>query len=223
MTDTPIHDTDHLRRKLLSLSALVEENARRCVLAIKGRNREAARHVIDADDEIDALEIRIEEDCVILLRREGLSEEQLRLVVAVLKINGDLERISDLASNVARSVIAIGQYEQMVLPHELMELAERTMQMLKTTLDALVHMDTGMARSVCEMDSEVDALNLGMTDLVRDRIMADPTQVERLLHVLAISRSMERIGDYSTNIAESVVYIHDGHIIRHGHSSTPQV
>ncbi len=216
MTDTAQRSTEQLKRKILQLSALVEENARRCVLSFRARDRQAAQHVIEADNEIDDLEIAIEEDCIALLQGGTLDATETRFVVGVLKINGDLERIGDLAANISQRVLSIGQHEQLILPNELMTLSERTLKMLTGCLDALVQRDTEIARAVCVMDNEVDALNRTMYGLVRDRIHAAPSQTERLLHMLGISRSMERIADYATNIAENVVFIHEGKIIRHG-------
>ncbi|MCB2204059.1 phosphate signaling complex protein PhoU [bacterium] len=216
MPTSPGNFTEPLKRKLLKLCALVEENARRCILSVRTRDRQAAQNVIEADHPIDVLEIEIEEHCVRLFQVGGLSASDVRYVVGILKINSDLERVGDLAANIARRVLSIGQHEQLALPNELMEIAERTLAMLTASLDALVHMDTGMAREVCSMDNRVDLLYRHMYDLVRDRIQANPVQTERLIHMLGLARSMERIADYSTNIAENVVFIHEGRIIRHG-------
>jgi len=218
MKDRSAHTPDLLKRKLLQLSALVEENARRCVLTIRARDRDAARGLIEADREIDELEISIEEDCIAMLQARILDDSGIQFVVAVLKINADLERIGDLASNVAHRVLSIGQHHQLVLPDELMTLADRTLSMLKHSLDALVDMDSALAREVCARDQEVDMLNRSMYELVRDRIHASPEQAERLIHLLSISRYLERMADYATNIAENVVYISEGEIIRHRRS-----
>ncbi|PLX23940.1 MAG: phosphate transport system regulatory protein PhoU [Ignavibacteria bacterium] len=217
MTDRPAINSEQLKRRILSLSALVEENARRCVIAIRQRDREAAERVIASDKDVDRLEIAIEEDCVHLLMLGGLPKEEIRLIVAILKINSDLERIGDLSANIARRVLNIGEHDQLVLPNELMILAERTMTMVRLSLDSLVGMDAAGARDVCAADSEVDALHREMHDLVRNRIQENPEQTERLLNVLAISRHLERIADYATNIAENVVYVQEEKIIRHHH------
>ena len=217
MTDRPASNTELLKRRLLALSALVEENARRCVLAIRQRDRAAAERVIASDADVDRLEIAIEEDCVQLLTAGGLSAPEIRMIVAVLKINADLERIGDLSANISKRVLKLGEHDQLVLPNELMTLAERTMHMVRRSLDALVGMDADLAREVCARDNEVDQLNRSMHDLVRSRITETPAQTERLLHVLSISRYLERIADYSTNIAENVVYVQEAGIIRHHH------
>jgi phosphate transport system protein len=209
------HNIEMLRRRLLRLSALVEEMARRAVIAFRTRDRAAAVDIIKLDAEINEMEISVEEDCIALLdRREGSSNDT-RFIVAVLKINSDLERVGDLATNIARRVLHIGQHDQVLIPQELTTLAQRTVEMLTTSIDSLVDLDRSLARSVCERDKEVDQLNRQMYDLVREGILEDPSQTEKLINFLSVSRYLERIADYATNIAENVVFISEGSIIRH--------
>lgn len=215
MTAKTAENIDQLRRKLLQLSALVEENTRRSVIAFRLRDRTAAVEIIKVDAEINELEISIEEDCVALLDSHSRSTDDTRFLVAVLKINNDLERIGDLATNVARRVLHIGLHDQARFPEELLELAERTLEMVTTSIDSFVERDAAMARSVCERDKEVDRLNRRMYAVVQERILQDPSQAEKYLNFLSISRYLERIADYATNIAEDVVYIGEGRIIRH--------
>ncbi len=215
MPEKRAENLDQLKRRLLHLCALVEENTRRSVLAFRARDRAAAAEIIKVDHEINDLEISIEEDCVNLLSTVHRSADDTRFIVAVLKINSDLERIGDLAGNVAQRVIHIGQHEQLRFPQELLTLAEHTLEMVTTSIDAFVDLDTNLARSVCERDEEVDALNRQMYRVVHERILAEPFHAEKLLNFLSISRYLERIADYATNIAEDVVFIGEGRIIRH--------
>ncbi|MBR9975239.1 MAG: phosphate signaling complex protein PhoU [Bacteroidetes bacterium] len=213
--DTVVRNTEHLRRKLLRLCAMVEENARRAVLAFRSRDRYAAVEIIKADEDVNLMEIAIEENCISLLNAASRDVEDTRLIVAALRINSDLERIGDLATNIARRVLHMGQSEQVLIPQELSTLANRTLEMLSNALDAFVDLDTEMAQRVCERDQEVDRLNRQMYDLVQERILADPAQTEKLISYLSVSRYLERIADYATNIAENVVFISEGNIIRH--------
>jgi phosphate transport system protein len=215
MTEHRAADIEQLRRKILRLCALVEESARRSVIAFRSRNRVAAVEIIKIDAEINELEISIEEDCVALLDSPRDSREDTRFIVAVLKMNGDLERIGDLASNVARRVLHIGQHDKVLFPQELLTLAEHALDMVTRSIDAFVDLDTTLARSVCERDREVDRLNKRMYSVVRERILADSSQTDKLINYLSISRYLERIADLATNIAEDVVYIQEGRIIRH--------
>jgi phosphate transport system protein len=200
---------------------MVEENARRSVLSFRSRDKNAAVEIIKADMDINLMEIAIEEDCISLLNATARNTEDTRFIVASLKINSDLERIGDLATNIARRVLHMGQSEQVLIPQELSTLANRTLEMLSNALDAFVDLDAEMAQRVCERDQEVDRLNRQMYDLVQERILADPAQTEKLISYLSVSRYLERIADYATNIAENVVFITDGHIIRHRNGETP--
>ena len=214
-------DPEMLRRKLLQLSALVEETARRSVIAFRTRDRAAAVEIMKTDEEINEMEISVEEDCIALLDHTQGHMQETRFLVAVLKINSDLERIGDLATNIARRVLHIGQHEQLLCPHELLTLAQRTIEMLTTSIESLVEEDLDLARSVCERDQEVDRLNRQMYDVVRERILTDPSQTEKLISMLSVSRYLERIADYATNIAENVVFISEGSIIRHRNGTPP--
>ncbi len=215
MTGRRAANIEQLKRKILRLCALVEESARRSVIAFRSRDRLAAVEVIKVDAEINELEISIEEDCVVLLDSPRESQDDTRFIVAVLKMNSDLERIGDLATNVARRVLHIGQHDKVQFPQELLTLAEHSLDMVTRSIDAFVDLDTALARSVCERDQEVDRLNKRMYSVVQDRILADASQTEKLINYLSISRYLERIADLATNIAEDVVYIQEGRIIRH--------
>lgn len=206
---------DQLRRKLLELCALVEENARRAVIAMRSKDAEAASNIVQSDDEIDSLEIRIEEDCIALLTRPDVSRESVRFCVAVLKINNDLERIGDLASNISRNVEELSKHEHAVLPGELLQMAEAAIAMLGAVLDALIEVDETGAREVLAHDVEVDTLNRRVYEIVRQRIMSNPAYSDRFISILSIARYLERVADYATNIAENVIYIASGNIVRH--------
>jgi phosphate transport system protein len=219
-TAAPAYDMSQLRMKLLRLSALAEENTRRAVLALRGRDRATAGVVIANETEINALEIEIEQDCVRLLSNGVHDRGDVQIIVSVLRINTDLERIGDLAANVARHVGELSQCEQALLPSELMKMADCALAMLRQALDAFVDLDAVSARELCSMDDEVDELNRVVRGLVRDRIVASPQLTDSLLSVLGTARQLERIADCATNIAENVLYIVSGSVFRHTISDT---
>lgn len=216
MTDLPAVNTEQLKRKLLRMSAQVEEVTARSLIAFRMRDAQSAEALLAMDSEINRMEIAIEKDCLALLSAP-LSREEVRFVVAVIKINNELERIGDLAGNIARRVVDLGPPDAVRCPAELTSLAEQTQEMLKRSLDSLVDLDADLARSVCANDDEVDSLNRRMYAVIKDRIASDPSQTEIMMNFLSISRYLERIADYATNIAENVVFIGDGSIIRHQH------
>jgi phosphate transport system protein len=219
MNSTPAYDISQVRMKLLRLSALAEENTRRAVFALRGRDRATASVVIANEAEINALEIEIEQDCVRLLSNGTHERGDVQNIVSVLRINTDLERIGDLAANVARHVGEVSQCEQALLPAELLRMADCALAMLHQALDAFVDLDMVSAREVCGMDDEVDELNRVVHGLVRDRIMASPHLTDSLLSVLGTARQLERIADCATNIAEDVLYIVSGSVFRHSDPS----
>ncbi len=210
-------EVDRLKRKLLALSAYVEESVQRAVKAVSERDEKLAQRVIDTDFEIDEMEVDVEEDCLKILALHQPVAIDLRFIIAVLKINNDLERIGDLAVNIAERAVSLSKRDKINSPFDFQTMAERVQKMLQKALDALVNADAKLAREVLVSDDEIDEMNRQMYDSIKMGIRQDPANVDTLIQVLAISRNLERIADHTSNIAEDVIYMVDGDIIRHGH------
>ncbi len=208
-------EMDAIKKKILSLSALVEENVQKAVWAISQRKSDAAQEVINADIIVDQMEIDVEEDCLKILALHQPVAIDLRFIVAVLKINNDLERIGDIAVNIARRAVYLNSQEPMDIPVDLAGLAGKAKAMLRQSLDSLVNMDASLARSVCTADDEVDEMDRQIQKQIQGRIRAVPERVDYLTQLLRVSRHLERIADHATNIAEDVIYMTDGEIVRH--------
>ena len=208
-------ETEKLKKAILSLCATVEENVRSAVRAIEERDEALAKEVIRSDVEIDQREVEVEEECLKILALHQPVAIDLRFIVAVLKINSDLERIGDLAVNIAERVSFLASTERVPVPFDFGDMAEKTESMLKRSLDALVNMDSSLARGVCADDDEVDALNRKMYDEVKAAIRESPDRLESLIHFMSVSHDLERIADHATNIAEDVIYMTEAKIIRH--------
>ncbi|MEW5800915.1 MAG: phosphate signaling complex protein PhoU [bacterium] len=208
-------EIERLKRKILSLSTLVEEGVQKAVKSVEQRNTKLAASVIENDLKIDHTEVDVEEECLKVLALYQPVAIDLRFIVAVLKINNDLERIGDLAVNIAERAVFLATQPKIEIPFDLQGMAEKSQAMLKRSLDALVNMDSQLAREVCASDDEVDALNRDMYTRVQTGINQHPAEVESLIHFLSISRHLERIADHATNIAEDVIYMVDGEISRH--------
>ena len=208
-------EIDNLKKKLLALGAFVEEDVQKAVTAISERNAAAAREVIESDPEIDKMEIDIEEDCLKVLALHQPVAIDLRFIVAVLKINNDLERIGDLAVNIAERAAFLATQERVDIPFDFVGMASKAKTMLARSLDALINGDTELAHSVCAADDEVDQINREMYYQIQDGIRNSPEQMVCLLHLLSVSRHLERIADHATNIAEDVIYMIAGEIVRH--------
>ena len=204
-----------LKKMMLSLGALVEESVRDSLTALKERNTDLARSVIEGDEKIDQIEVELEEECLKTLALHQPVANDLRLVVTVLKVNNDLERIADLASNIAERTIDLSKAAPITFPSTFLDMAEKSQWMLKASLDAFVDLDPGLARKVCFADDEVDIALKEMYRLFKNEVLHDPERIERLTQLLSVSRYLERMADLATNIAEDVVYLSEGQIVRH--------
>ncbi len=209
-------EIEKLKKKILALGATVENSVREAVSAVERRDSKLAERIILRDNEIDQLEVDLEEDCLKILALHQPVAIDLRFIVAVLKINNDLERIGDLSVNLAERAKLLAASPQILVPFDLMAIAEKTEQMLKRSLDSLVNLNAVVARDVCQMDDEVDRANRQTYGLVKNAIISHPGQAEVLIAYLSVSRFLERIADHATNIAEDVIYMTEGFIARHG-------
>jgi phosphate transport system protein len=208
-------EIDNLKKKILQLGAHVEESVSRAVRSFRDREARMAEEVIDNDRVIDALEVEIEEDCLKILALYQPVAIDLRFLVAVLKINNDLERIGDLSVNIAERALSLAGKKSLPIPNELEKMQEHARAMLGKSLDALVNLDAGLAMQVCAMDDELDQMNREMYEMLRQKLDECTENSYHYIHLLTVSRQLERIGDQATNIAEDVVYMIEGRIIRH--------
>lgn len=208
-------EVETLKRRILGLSAVVEERFVEAVKSLEKRDIRLARKVLGGDDDIDRLEVELEEECLKILALHQPVAVDLRYIIAVLKMNSDLERIGDLAVNIADVAEAFIADERIVLPEHLVVMTEKTKQMVHMSLDALVNLDLDAARYVLKSDEVVDRLHRESFDLVEREVQKAPDLVGMWLRVFSVSRYLERIADHATNIAEDIVYLIEGEIIRH--------
>lgn len=207
---------DRLKQRILSLGSMVESAVKNATKAVENRDVKLAQAVIDGDRAIDMMEIEVEEECLSTFALHQPVAFDLRYVVAVLKINNDLERIADLASNIAEQVQFLADEEPIeIVPFDVQGMTTRVKTMLQNALEALVNVDDALAREVCDSDDEVDNIHRHMYDQVMAAISDHPDQSQQLIHMMSISRNLERIADLATNIAEDVIYMSEGHILRH--------
>jgi len=169
MTIHLIREVEHLKKMLLELSALVEDSVWQAVKAIEQRDAALANQVIEADTAIDEVEVEVEEECLKVLALHQPVASDLRFLVAVLKMNNDLERIGDLAVNIAERAAYLATQTRMTAPFDFPAMVEKARRMLKNSLDALVNEDVNLAREVCAADDEVDALNRKMYEQRKDK------------------------------------------------------
>lgn len=208
-------ELNKLRKKILALSAIVEGSIEKSLLSLTRHDARLAREVIESDHEIDQLEVEIEEDCLKILALYQPAAIDLRYVVGILKMNNDLERMGDLAVNIAERAAYLADKKGSKLFLDFTIMGEKTIAMVKKALDSLIKMDAKMAEEVCAADDEVDDINRELLYLIQDYIEQNPQEVKLLIHLLLVSRHLERIADKATNIAEDVIYMTKGVIIRH--------
>ncbi|MFQ5646569.1 MAG: phosphate signaling complex protein PhoU [bacterium] len=211
-----IREIENLKKKILYLSCLVEESVFKAVKSLEKRDAVLAQQVIEADTQIDKMEICIEEDCLKMLALYQPVAVDLRFIVVVLKINNDLERVGDLAVNIAKRAVFIAKQKKGTPPFDFPSMSGRVQMMLRKSLEALVNMDDKLAGKIYAEDDEVDTMNREAYQQVKQRLLGpDHDDPDFLLQNLSVSRYLERIADLATNIAEDVIYMVTGNIVRH--------
>ncbi|MEK9630170.1 MAG: phosphate signaling complex protein PhoU [Nitrospinota bacterium] len=210
-----LRDLDWLKKEVLTSGSMVEEAFNHSVEALVKRNMNLAEVVIEGDYLINQRENQIEEEALKILALHQPVASDLRFIIAVLKVNNDLERIGDLAVNIAERAIYLSSNEPLQASLNFPRMAEAVRTMLRKSLDALIEMDTELARVVLTLDDEIDDLNRAMYKTLQDLMRVSPEAIDRAVQTLSVSRYLERIADLSTNIAEDVVFMVEGELIRH--------
>ncbi len=208
-------ELEKIKKKILSLGAIVEERVRMATQAVETHDAGLAQQIINSDYDIDDMEVEIEEECLKILALHQPVAVDLRFLIAVIKINNELERIGDQAVNIAERVDTIGRGEQLDFFFDYSSMGEKVQDMLKLSLDALVNMDYDLAFSVVMRDDEVDKIKSDAYDRIKQAMGDHPDKLGELINLLLISRHLERLADHATNIAEEVIYLIEGEIIRH--------
>ncbi|HQG03218.1 MAG TPA: phosphate signaling complex protein PhoU [Thermoleophilia bacterium] len=214
-------EIERLKRKVLALGALVEENLRLAVRAIETHDVAKARKVIAGDVRIDVNEVEVEEECLKLLALYQPVASDLRFIIAVIKIDNELERIGDLAVNIAERAEQLAAEYPVPVPPSLTVMADRMRTMIGKALDALVQQDAVVARKVLAADDEVDELYRRLLEELKEELRADLQHLDAIVLMFNVARYMERLADHATNIAEEVLYMVEGEISRHQLPDTP--
>jgi phosphate transport system protein len=208
-------DLESLEREILDQSSRVEEMIAKACQALIERRADLATQVAASEIEINVREVKIEEECLKILALHQPVAVDLRRTAMILKINTELERIADLAVNIAERTISLAEHPQFEIPSKLERMFVRASDMVHEALDAFVDQDVDAAREVCRRDDEVDEYNRRVIDDLLDTMRSRSDLVEAALHFFSVCRHVERIGDCATNIAEDVIYLVEGEIARH--------
>ncbi|HSQ41189.1 MAG TPA: phosphate signaling complex protein PhoU [Fibrobacteraceae bacterium] len=212
-----------VKAQILRLGTMAEEQLYYAIRAVEEFDEDLAHKVIIKDDLIDQKEVEIEEDCLKVMALHQPVAIDLRLLVSVMKINSDLERVGDTAVNIAETVSFLKANQDPVRKEfEFSTMAEKVRILFRRSLDSLINLDEKEALEVCSADDEIDAMHRNMYQMIEEKIQKKPAQVGVYLRYLLISRNLERVGDHATNIAEDVLYMVRGRIFRHTHEDDSQ-
>ncbi len=213
-------ELERLKKLVYSLSARVEEQLELAVKSLQENDADLARKVIDNDELVDDLEVEVEEECLKALALYQPVAIDLRFITSVLRMNGDLERIGDLAADIAKNGIAINKASKPKILLDLHQMSYLVKSIVRKSLDALVNIDTYLAREVLEDDIAINDMKAEMKAEIIEALHREPEHAESLITLLAVTNRMERIGDHACNIAEDVIYMVEADIIRHQQPSS---
>jgi phosphate transport system protein len=208
-------DLDNLQRDLLAMAASVEESIHMAIRALRDRDVTTAQKVIAGDNLIDQEENAIEEECLKILALHQPVAVDLRRIAAVLKINNELERMADLAEDISERALSLAMPPFVPIPENLQLMTDLTTSMVRQSLDSFINLDARLARRVGRLDDEVDRYNVEIIQVLIQTMKSSPELVEPGLSLFSAVRHLERIADHATNIAEDVVYLVEGEIVRH--------
>ncbi len=208
-------ELERLKKMIYTLSARVDESLELAVKSFQENNETLAQKVIDDDRKIDDLEVEVEEECLKALALYQPVAIDLRFIIAVMKMTNDLERIGDLAADIAKNGIAINQAPQPKVPLDLHQMTYLVKTIVRKSLDSLLNIDAYLAREAIEDDDEIDAMKSEMKAEIVEALKREPEHAESLITLLAITHRLERIGDHACNISEDVIYMVEADIVRH--------
>jgi phosphate transport system protein len=206
---------EDLKRQLLEMASSTEESIGQAVRALAERDDDLARQVIAGGKTVDAMEVRIEDQALGLLALRQPVARDLRLVAAIIKMNTDLERINDQAVNIAQRALVLNALPPLKPIIDLPRMATIAQALVRDALTAFVYRDAALAHAVRQRDDELDDLKDQVFRELLTYMMASPTAIDRAVHLIVISRCLERMGDHASNIAEDALYVVEGHIVRH--------
>lgn len=208
-------DLEKIKKLVLTMGGLVEQSLQQGTRGLIEWDEQSARAAVDADREIDRLQLEIDEECLKALALHQPVAGDLRFITSTMKICNDLERIGDLACNLGERVLAMLNKHVRSEPLHFAKMVEVTRGMLRDSLDALVNEDSKLAREVCMRDDQVDEINSQHFEILQDKMRRDPGEVFAAVSLLSATRNIERIADLATNIAEDVVFLVEALDIRH--------
>jgi phosphate transport system protein len=215
MTKHLLRDLEHLKKQVLAVGSMVQGAIQNATRALFERLPTLSAEVLKSDDAIDRREVMVEEECLKILALHQPVAVDLRYIITVLKVNNELERMGDLAGNIAARAAELTKCAPVRLPAEFTRMVETVQVMVADSLETLVETDVTIARRILAADDIVDRIHRQMVREMQDEARADPDNIEGPISVMSVSKYLERIADQCTNIAEDVIFLVEGEIVRH--------
>lgn len=210
-------ELDQLKTRLIRMGSVVQEQVEFTLRSLETSNQDLAKLVIEKDKHVDEMDIKIDKQCMRIFAMQQPVAMDLRLIMSALKINNNMERISDLAVNIAERVISLHGSPDILSQTKLLEMGKCAMNMVVKSFDSFINNDVQLARQVLTMDDEVDTFDKENFRILIDIMTKDTTYIVPCSHLLIVNRNIERLADQSTNIAEEVVFVVDAEIVKHQH------
>ena len=215
MTKHLERDLNQLSNQISDLGALVAESTSKCMVMLQTFDRGIAKEIVEAEAEVNTTEVEIEEECLKVLALHQPVAGDLRFLIVVLKVNNDLERMGDQVVNIAERVSFLADKERVVADLDFVAMGDIASRMVNQSVKALVKRDSLMAREVLAMDDDLDAMHARTYRVIQDVMAGNPDIVIPAVSYLTISSNLERLGDLATNIAEEIIFMEEGEVIRH--------
>jgi phosphate transport system protein len=205
-----------LHQEILRMGVLAQEAIYKSIEALKNRDRQQAQEVVSADNKIDALELAVDEHCIDLIARYQPMAKDLRFITTGMKLNAELERIADLAVDIAQRALDLADKPLLKPLVDIPKLSDIAQKMVRDAIDAFINRDVELAKQVVISDTQADNLrNLVQKELLEDYLLRDAKSADRAVPLLLIARHLERICDHATNIAEDVIYMVEAKVVKH--------
>ena len=215
MTKHLERDLNQLSNQISDLGALVSESTSKCMVMLQTFDRGIAKKIVETEAEVNTTEVEIEEECLKVLALHQPVAGDLRFLIVVLKVNNDLERMGDQVVNIAERVSFLADKERVVADLDFVAMGDLASRMVNQSVKALVKRDSSMAREVLAMDDDLDAMHARTYRVIQDVMAGNPDIVISGVSYLTISSNLERLGDLATNIAEEIIFMEEGEVIRH--------
>lgn len=216
-------DLDKLKTRLIRMGSMVQEQVELVLRALETSNQELAQLIIARDEKIDEMDIKIDKHCMRLFALQQPVAMDLRLIMSALTINNNIERIGDLAVNVAERVVSLIGLPNILHETKLLDMGKYSLQMVTKSFDSFIHSDVDLARQVLLMDNQVDMYDRENFRILVDLMSNNSTYISPCSHLMMVNRNIERLADQTTNIAEEVVFLVDAEIVKHHHDDQGEI